>query len=50
MDIEPKTLREFRYAEIAAACLWEMTFYGYEQDKIQKLLEDIMDDYEDAVG
>jgi hypothetical protein len=35
MQIDPSTLLEFSESEIIAHCLWEMTFHGFEQNKIQ---------------
>lgn len=35
MDIDPQTLHAHTTAQIAAHCLWEMTFYGYEESQVQ---------------
>jgi len=35
MDIDPETLSTYTASQIAAHCLWEMTFYGFEPSRIQ---------------
>jgi hypothetical protein len=39
MNIEPDSLEQFSDEEIVAHCLWEMTFYGFDQTTIQSVLE-----------
>jgi hypothetical protein len=41
MVIEPNTLLEFSDAQVIAHCLWEMTFHGFEQHKIQTQIEEL---------
>lgn len=35
MDIDPQTLQAYTASQIAAHCLWEMTFHGFEPSQIQ---------------
>lgn len=35
MDIDLQTLQDYTAAQVAAHCLWEMTFYGYEESQVQ---------------
>lgn len=42
--ITKETLNTFTPTEIAAACLWEMTFNGFEESVIQGTLEKMKDD------
>jgi hypothetical protein len=41
MDIDQKTLLDFTELEIISHCLYEMTFYGFDQDEIQNEMEEI---------
>ena len=41
MQIDPSTMLEFDDPEIIAHCLWEMTFHGFEQVKIQTKIEEL---------
>jgi hypothetical protein len=46
MNLEPDSLgsindRQFSHEEIVAHCLWEMTFYGFDQTTIQTVLEEL---------
>lgn len=41
MDIDPKTNEEFTSAEVAAYCLWEMTFYGFDEVQIQEQKDEL---------
>lgn len=41
MGIDPESLQEFTELEIIAHCLYEMTFISFEEEEIQKTLEDI---------
>lgn len=42
MFITQHTLDSLTYEEIAAACLYEMTYYGFEEDTIKKTKDDIV--------
>jgi len=35
MKIDKKTVKNFTKDEIVSHCLWEMTFYGYQEKRIQ---------------
>jgi hypothetical protein len=39
MNLEPDSLAQFSHEEIVAHCLWEMTFYSFDQTTIQAVLE-----------
>lgn len=39
MYITQETLDNLSYNEIVGACLWEMTFFGFEEDKIKERLD-----------
>jgi hypothetical protein len=41
-EVDAISLVGFGKAEIAAHCLWEMTFYGYTEEKIRKVEESVM--------
>lgn len=41
MELDANTLENFSEEEIIAHCLWEMTFFGYTQEEIQKTLDEI---------
>lgn len=41
MELDPSTLEKFSEEEIIAHCLWEMTFFGYTQEEIQKTFDEI---------
>jgi hypothetical protein len=41
MSIAPETLEGFQPAEIAAHCLWEMTWHGFDQGKTQAFREQL---------
>jgi hypothetical protein len=41
MGIAPETLETFQPAEIAAHCLWEMTWHGFDQAKTQAFREQL---------
>ena len=41
MKIEEQSMKEFSQAEIVAHCLFDMTYYGFDQDSIKRTLEDI---------
>jgi hypothetical protein len=36
MAIGKETLEKYNELEIIASCLWDMTFYGYDEEDIQK--------------
>lgn len=47
MSIDPETIRKYTPEEIAAHCLYEMTFHGFTEEKIQgfaKKLEESIDE------
>ncbi len=49
MNIETTVMSEFSLVEIVAACLYEMTFCGFTQEKIEEKKEDLKErikDYE----
>jgi hypothetical protein len=39
MNLEPDSLEQFSHEQIIAHCLWEMTFYSFDQTTIQAVLE-----------
>jgi hypothetical protein len=41
MSIAPETLETFQPGEIAAHCLWEMTWHGFDQGKTQAFREQL---------
>ena len=41
MEIDPETVARYSEPEIIGHCLWEMTFYGFSQEKIQKFIDDM---------
>lgn len=41
MPVSEESLKEFTELEIIGYCLWEMTFMGFEQNKIQEELDKI---------
>lgn len=41
MVIDTKTLKEFTSAQIAAHCLWEMTFISFDEESIEDALGDL---------
>lgn len=47
MELAPETLENFNELEIIAHCLFEMTFFGYEEEEIQEQFESINDKIED---
>ena len=47
MELAPETLEKFNELEIIAHCLFEMTFFGYEEEEIQEQFESINDKIED---
>ena len=51
MNIETKVMAEFSIVEIVAACLYEMTFLGLTQEKIEEKREELskrIKDFEEA--
>ncbi|NND61350.1 MAG: hypothetical protein HKN49_13915 [Gammaproteobacteria bacterium] len=42
MEIDASTLDKFDSSEIAAHCIWDMTFHGFEQGQVQSTLAEIM--------
>jgi hypothetical protein len=47
MDIDDKSIQAFSEPEIISHCLYEMTFYGFTQEKIQKEWKKIEKSVED---
>ena len=47
MELAPETLENFNELEIISHCLFEMTFFGYEEEEIQEQFESINDKIED---
>lgn len=45
MDIASKSF-EFKFEEIAAHCLWEMTYYGFSETKIESTYKKLADAFE----
>ncbi|NLL27166.1 MAG: hypothetical protein GX259_00025 [Bacteroidales bacterium] len=43
MDIDQNTLKTFSELEIIAHCLYEMTFWGFDEDTIQEALKEYKD-------
>jgi hypothetical protein len=43
MEIDPATLARYQEQEIIGHCLWEMTFFGYTQEKIKEFMDDLKD-------
>ena len=48
MDIDQESLSKYSAADILVHCLWEMTFYGYTQEAIQKQAKQLKEDAENA--
>jgi hypothetical protein len=44
MTIQPTTIKEFDAKEIIARALWEMTFYGYTEEKIKDSADSLNDE------
>lgn len=44
MTIQPKTLEDFDPKEVIARALWEMTFYGYTEEKIKEFADSLNDE------
>ena len=41
MQIDGSTLEKFTASHIAAHCIWDMTFHGFEQWQIQETLYEL---------
>lgn len=41
MEIEERTLEVFAPADVAAHCLWEMTFAGFDEETIRALVREL---------
>lgn len=39
--ISEKTLQEYTELDVICHCLWEMTFYGFEEDKIKEIKDEL---------
>ena len=37
--VDPSVIQTYTYPEIVSICLWEMTFYGFTNDKISKFMD-----------
>lgn len=49
MEIANETIVKFSELEIAAHCLYEMTFLGFEESKIQEQFNKITEQYESLI-
>ena len=41
MELDPSTSQEYSDSDLIAHCLWEMTFFGFDQTTIEKQREEI---------
>ncbi len=41
MELDPSTSQEHSDSDLIAHCLWEMTFFGFDQETIEKQREEI---------
>ncbi len=41
MEIDSETAARYSEPEIIGHCLWEMTFFGFSEDKIRKFMDDV---------
>lgn len=41
MELDPATLESYTKPVVAAHCIWEMTFHGFEQSQIQEAREEL---------
>ncbi|MDO8928316.1 MAG: hypothetical protein Q7J86_06380 [Bacteroidota bacterium] len=41
MDIDEKSIKDFTELELISHCLYEMTFFGFDQETIQKEMDEI---------
>ena len=48
MEVKEETIWKFSEIEILCHCLWEMTFYGFKETKIQKEFKLILDSYKEV--
>ena len=48
MEIEQESLSKYSELDIIGHCLWEMTFYGFIQEKIKKQLAQLEKEAEEA--
>ena len=48
MEIEQESLSKYSELDIIGHCLWEMTFYGFTQQKIKKQLAQLEKEAEEA--
>jgi len=48
MEIEQESLSKYSELDIIGHCLWEMTFYGFTQEKIKKQLAQLEKEAEEA--
>jgi hypothetical protein len=47
MDLDEKTLKDFTELEIISYCLFEMTFFGFDQEKIQGEMDELQKSVEE---
>lgn len=47
MNIHPDTLRQLTKSEIIAECLYEMTFYGFTEDRVNQTWNNMVNNFED---
>lgn len=50
MEIDSDTLDKYEHSEIAAHCLWEMTFYGFYPEQIRRRKNTILRDMEKGLA
>ncbi|HAQ21784.1 MAG TPA: hypothetical protein DCR40_21525 [Prolixibacteraceae bacterium] len=41
MDLDERSVKDFTELELISHCLYEMTFFGFDQEKIQKEMDEI---------
>jgi hypothetical protein len=42
MEVDQKTLKKYSKSSIIANCIYEMTFYGFDQKKIKKKMDELL--------
>jgi hypothetical protein len=50
MEIDAETAPRYSELEIIGHCLWEMTFFGYTQEKIKGVMDDIQEHARNVEG
>ena len=43
MEIDSKTLKKYSKPSIIANCIYEMTFFGFDQKKIKKNMDELLE-------